>query len=390
MLSIDMTEVFVAADNITTPLGFTTSENIESIKKNLTDIKTYYKEEFSPIPFCASLIEPEKLNFQFKRLQVPEKFTRLEKMFILSIHNALKDTKINIKDKKTLIIISTTKGNIDLLDGGNNKAFEPRRAHLGYMARVIQQFFQNPNEPIVISNACISGVLAIIAASRLLQSGAYENIIVSGGDIISAFTVSGFQSFKALSLAPCKPFDISRDGLNLGEGAGTVILTSNEGLSKGPDKITIAGGATSNDANHISGPSRTGDGLCIAIKNSLKEAKLNSVNDIGYISAHGTATPFNDEMESKAFTLAGMDQIPVNSLKGFFGHTLGAAGLVESIASIRSLQENFLFNTLGYESLGVTQNINIIKKSETVNIKNCLKTASGFGGCNAAILFSKK
>jgi 3-oxoacyl-[acyl-carrier-protein] synthase-1 len=390
MFSIDMTEVFVAADNIITPLGFTTAENIESLKKNVTGIKTYHNEDLSPIPFCASLIDSEKLNLHFSKLQLSKEYTRLEKMLILSIHDALKDSKINIQDKKTLIIISTTKGNINLLEGDNGKKFEAGRTRLGYMAKVVQEYFRNPNAPIVVSNACISGVLAIITATRLLKSGQFENIIISGGDIVSAFTLSGFQSFKALSLEPCKPFDASRDGLNLGEGAGTIVLTTNPDMIKGEDKIIISGGATSNDANHISGPSRTGDGLYIAIKNALAEAEVKSAKEIEYISAHGTATPYNDEMESKAFTLAGMTHVPVNSLKGFFGHTLGAAGVIESIAGIRSLQENTLFNTLGYKNPGVTQNINIIKKSESVNIKNCLKTASGFGGCNAAVLFSKK
>jgi 3-oxoacyl-[acyl-carrier-protein] synthase-1 len=385
-----MTEVFVAADNIVTPLGFTTDENIESIKKDLTGMKTYLKEEFSPFAFCASLIDSEKLNSHFNKLEVPDRFTRLEKMFILSIKDALKNSKVNIKDKKTLIIISTTKGNIDLLESVNKNKFEEKRIYLGSMARVIQEFFQNPNEPIVISNACISGVLALIAAERLIKSGRYENIIISGGDLISAFTVSGFQSFKALSLEPCKPFDASRDGLNLGEGCGTIILTSNPEFVNEKDKIVVSGGASSNDANHISGPSRTGDGLFIAIKNAAKEAGLNLASEVQFISAHGTATPYNDEMESKAFALASMNHVPVNSLKGFFGHTLGAAGVIESIVSIRSLRENMLFNTLGYKNPGVTQEINIIKKSEKAKIKNCLKTASGFGGCNAAVIFSKK
>jgi 3-oxoacyl-[acyl-carrier-protein] synthase-1 len=385
-----MTEVFVAADNIITPLGFNTAENITSITKDNTGIKHYNIEEFSPVPFCASLMDTGKLNNQFNELQNSEKYTKLEKMFILSISDALKKTKIDIKSKKTLLIISTTKGNIDLLESKNKNKFDSKRLYLGSMAKIVQQFFQNPNTPVVISQACISGVLSIITASRLLQSSQYENVVISGGDIISAFTVSGFQSFKALSLEPCKPFDASRDGLNLGEGCGTIILTSKQNVTDGENRIVISGGATSNDANHISGPSRTGDGLFIAIKNAVAEAELNTSKDIEYISAHGTATPYNDEMESRAFTLAGMGHVPVNSLKGFFGHTLGAAGIIESVAGIYSLKENILFNTLGYKKTGVSENINIICKSEKVNIKNCLKTASGFGGCNGAVLFSKK
>lgn len=225
--------------------------------------------------------------------------------------------------------------------------------------------------------------------SRLIQSGQYENVIVAGGDILSGFVVSGFQSFKSLSTTPCKPFDVSRDGLSLGEGFGTMILTSNPQQISGSDKIIVAGSSSSNDANHISGPSRTGEGLYISINNALKEAKSLSVENIDYISAHGTGTVYNDEMESIAISRTGLENVPVNSLKGYWGHTLGAAGIIESIATISSMKENLLYNTKGFKNSGVSKNINIINKLEKANINNCLKIASGFGGCNAGIIFAK-
>ena len=175
-------------------------------------------------------------------------------------------------------------------------------------------------------------MLAILTGMRLVQSGQYENAVVAGADVISKFVLSGFQSFQAISSAPCKPFDAARDGINLGEGAGTVILTSNKNYSSG---VKVTGGSVSNDANHISGPSRTGEELNLAINKALNAAELNAT-DIDFISAHGTATIYNDEMEAKAITLAGLQSFPVNSLKGYYGHTLGAAGLIESIISIQS------------------------------------------------------
>jgi 3-oxoacyl-[acyl-carrier-protein] synthase-1 len=212
---------------------------------------------------------------------------------------------------------------------------------------------------------------------------------VSGGDILTEFVISGFQSFKAISPNPCKPFDINRDGITLGEGCGTVVLTSNPALVKEKDKIKVLGGATSNDANHISGPSRTGDGLFYAIDSAMKEAAITNTENIGFVSAHGTATSFNDEMEAKALKLAGLIEVPVNSLKGFFGHTLGAAGIIESIISIHSLKNNTLIPTIGFKTLGVTENISVITQVIEKKMNTCLKTASGFGGCNAAILYSK-
>jgi 3-oxoacyl-[acyl-carrier-protein] synthase-1 len=204
--------------------------------------------------------------------------------------------------------------------------------------------------------------------------------------VISKFVLSGFQSFQAISPLPCKPFDAARDGINLGEGAGTMILTSNKEHDSG---IKVMGGSVSNDANHISGPSRTGEELNLAISKAMKAAMLKA-GDIHLISAHGTATVYNDEMEAKAITLAGMRSAPVNSLKGYYGHTLGAAGLIESIISIQSLKENLVIPTRGFENMGVTQPVNICSSLYSASLQNCLKTASGFGGCNAAMIFSKQ
>jgi 3-oxoacyl-[acyl-carrier-protein] synthase-1 len=382
-----MPDVYITADNIISSLGFTTEENIINIKKNITGIKLINNSNFSPTPFYASLIDSEQLYSDFKNIDNPKKFTRFEQMAVLSITDALRNSKVDIKNKKTLFIISTTKGNIDILEQRNKNRFDYKKIYLWNTAKLLQQYFENPNMPIVVSNACISGLLGIIIGSRLIQSSQFENVIVTGGDILSEFVVSGFQSFLSLSTIPCRPFDVSRDGLSLGEGFGTIILTSNPEYVN--EKIIVTGGSSSNDANHISGPSRTGEGLYITIKNTLKEAGSKAIKHIDYISAHGTGTVYNDEMESKAITSAGMENVPVNSFKGYWGHTLGAAGIIESIAAINSMKENTLYKTMGFSKSGVSKNINVIDKTEKVKINNCLKIASGFGGCNAGIIFSK-
>jgi len=211
----------------------------------------------------------------------------------------------------------------------------------------------------------------------------YKNVIVSGCDVLSEFIVSGFQSFYSLSKSVCKPFDIDRTGLTLGEGAGTVVLSSDPDICLDP-LIEIVNGAGSNDANHISGPSRTGEGLYIAINEVLKGS-----TDIDYISAHGTATPYNDDMESIALSRNNLTQIPVNSFKGFIGHTLGAAGIIESIFCFESMRENKLIKTYGLENAGTVEKINIFTENKQQPVNKVLKTASGFGGSNAAILFRK-
>jgi len=314
-------------------------------------------------------------------------FTRLEKLFIVSIHNVLKDLYELPASSKTLLVISTTKGNIDLLEDRYKSTFNHKRLYLWELGRIIRQFFGFVNAPVIVSNACVSGVVAVMAATRYLQSGGYDHAVVAGGDIASEFVISGFQSFQALSPAPCKPFDINRTGLSLGEGCGTMILSVVPDHSNG-QSIRVTGASTSNDANHISGPSRTGEELSSAINEAMKQASLEPP-DIHYISAHGTATPFNDEMESKAIGLSELAPVPVNSFKGYWGHTLGAAGLIESVAAVSSLRNNMLYRSSGFETLGVPVPLNVIPAHRPAELKACLKTTSGFGGCNAAIIYQK-
>jgi 3-oxoacyl-[acyl-carrier-protein] synthase-1 len=378
-----MTDIFISADNIFSPLGINTAENFSQLKNNVSGIKLHDNSMMSDQPFYASLFDSSnKLATEAGK----NDNTKFEKLLIASIKNALENSKINARDKKTVLIISSTKGNIGLLETETYNKELKTRISLNTSAKLVAEHFGFVNQPVVVSNACISGILGILTGMRLIQSGQYENAVVAGADVISKFILSGFQSFQAISVTPCKPFDAARDGINLGEGAGTVILTSNKEHSSG---IKVKGGSVSNDANHISGPSRTGEELYLAVARAMEEAKL-STKEINFISAHGTATIFNDEMEAKAITLAGMQSVPLNSLKGYYGHTLGAAVIIESIISIQSLKEDVVIPTMGFKNMGVTQPVNVCVSLYNSTLQHCLKTASGFGGCNAAMIFGKQ
>src|SRR5579859_3726565 len=371
-------DVFVVADNVLSPIGKTTIENFDQLKKNVSGVKKQSKHAISPRPFFASLFSESDLSAEAGR-------TKFEQLMTDSIAEALQNSGIDPTDKKTILIISSTKGNISLLETKEHTPELEKRISLSTSAKLVAEHFGFINKPIIISNACISGVMGILTGMRLLRAGQYENAVIVGADVISSFILSGFESFQALSPQVCRSFDKSRDGLNLGEGAATIILSTNK---KYAENIKVLGGSVSNDANHISGPSRTGKELSFAIDQSLKEAGL-LTSDIDFISAHGTATPYNDEMEAKAINLSQMQSVPLNSLKGYYGHTLGAAGLIESIISIQSLKEGLLLPTPGYNESGVTQPVNVITESRSIHAKNFLKTASGFGGCNAAVIFGK-
>jgi 3-oxoacyl-[acyl-carrier-protein] synthase-1 len=297
----------------------------------------------------------------------------------------LKGTGIDPADEQVLFVLSTTKGNIFLLQENEQRGYEPEQLYLWRSAELIARFFGNTNRPAVVSNACISGVSAMIAAQRELRSGRYGYAVVTGVDMLSEFIITGFQSFKALSQEVCKPFDANRTGLNIGEAAATVILTERPERDVRSGDVVLTAGAVRNDANHISGPSRTGEGAYRALRKVMENV---NPDEIAFVCAHGTATPYNDEMESVALTRAGLQHVPVNSLKGYFGHTLGAAGVMESVISVRALKDKTILKTYGFETPGVTNPLDIITENSTTTKRRCIKMLSGFGGCNAAALFT--
>ena len=376
----------LVSDNIISSLGLTTRENFDHVKLGKSGLR-YYTDYFNmPESFTGSIIAEKKLNETFRHLPnvTQQKYTPLEKAAILSISDALKTTDINPAHKKVLLILSTTKGNIFLLDPLVNKDYEPDRIYLWRSAELIAGYFGNPNTPVVVSNACISGAQALIAAQRALQSRKYKHVIVTGVDMLSPFIISGFQSFKALSPSNCKPFDVNRDGLNLGEAAATMILSDKKEEDVHQGEVILTAGAIRNDANHISGPSRTGEGAYLALQQVCSGI---NTDELAFINAHGTATPYNDEMEAIAITRAGLQHIPVNSLKGYFGHTLGCAGVLESIMATRSLKERMVLKTNGLEKQGVSHPLQLVTQNQAITKNYCINMLSGFGGCNAVLLW---
>lgn len=378
-------DIFIVSHSIISPLGYGTHENFDSAFAGKSGITEIHDDSLSPFPFFGAKIDENELNERFGAKYIPSDYTLFEKLLILSVDSALRGKDINPASPDTLFFISTTKGNIALLDEKKRGNFAQERINLWHTARLLKEHYKSAACPIIISNACISGVSALISALRILDETIYNNAIVCGADILSSFVISGFHSFQALSSCICKPFDENRDGINLGEAAGTIILTKKK---KDEYRFRISGASVSNDANHISGPSRTGDGLELAIRKSLEEASL-PANELDFVSAHGTATPYNDEMECLAFGSAGLSETETNSMKAYFGHTLGAAGLIESAMTLESMERGELLKSAGYEKHGVSKDLNIIKENKKKEIKRAIKTASGFGGCNAAIVFEK-
>ena len=371
--------VYISETNCITPLGFDVAINIKNIENGVSGIKKKLNRSLMEKPFYTASIDENDLEIAFTKIESDSNFTKLEKMMILALHPMFKNHKVN---SRTALIVSTTKGNITALE--KNSELEFQKSTLYELAKTIADYFGFTCEPIVVSNACVSGILSVAVAKRIIQSKMYDQVFIVAGDTISEFVLSGFNCFQAMTNLPCRPYSKNRDGVTLGEAAAAVLVTSN----KENAKVIILGDGSINDANHISGPSRRGEGLVRSIESAFKEANIDS-NKIDYISAHGTATPFNDEMEAIAFNRLGLEYVPTNSLKGYYGHTLGASGLLETVIGIASVEQKKIFKSLGFDEMGVSQDIAIIKINENKSIRYFLKTASGFGGCNTAIVFKK-
>lgn len=365
-----LNRVYIAHNQIICSLGVTTEQvfgSVEGYKTNLS-----YFEDGTPL--CT--VDSSALNFDDL-----QGYTFVEQLAISALRDVQRKSTVKISSERTALIISTTKGNIDRI----NDDFQ--RSYLWELGDKISGFFERTEAPIIVSNACVSGVAAIAVGARMIECGEVDNVYVVGVDIASEFVVSGFNSFKSVSPTLCRPYDESRDGLTIGEGCGALLLTNNRELSA--SKILVTGYALSCDANHISGPSRSGDGLFYATRRALKMAGLKS-SDIDFINTHGTATPYNDEMESKALNLAGLCSVPCNSLKPYIGHTLGAAGVIETILSVEAMSQNKVFGVKGFEKSGVPFELNIDGSHREIKISHSLKCASGFGGTNGAIVLSKE
>ena len=348
--------IYKLADNIISPLGIGTEANYRAVKAGRSALKAYPATDLLPEGYYASLFV-DGASFEGRCIACAEP--------------AIKDSGINPASDRVLFILSSTKATV---------LETPAKA-----AQEVAAHFGNPNTPVVVSNACISGLAAQIEALRAIESGRCDYAVVIGADVVGRFIISGFQSLKALSPEQCRPFDADRCGLNLGEAAACIVYGKE---SKGSAWCAVSG-AICNDANHISGPSRTGEGSYRALMSTLENA---AKYDIAFINVHGTSTLYNDEMESIAIDRAGLSDIPVNTLKGYFGHTLGAAGVLETILSMAAVEDGTVLGTRGFESLGVSRPLKLNSQNAPIEggKQSFVKLLSGFGGVNAAMLFSRR
>ncbi len=364
--------MYILATNITSPIGNTTTENYQAVSRGMSAVRCYSEGEGVPFPHASSLFSDE----QWRAMAI-EGCSRFESLVIQSVREALSHTSIDVKSERVVLILSTTKGDTVSMSSGDS------RLMLGDTARRIADMLGMVTTPIVVCNACISGASAQILADRLLANKTYDYAIVTGADVQGLFIMSGFHSLMALSPQPCRPFDEERTGLNLGEAAATMVMCADGGVAGG-DMPWMITGAVRNDAYHVSSPHPKGEG-CYKALDVVKRSV--DTEEIACVGVHGTATMYNDQMESKAIERAGLSDVPLSAMKAYYGHTMGAAGLLEGILLLEGVRNGVVLPSKGFGERGVSGRVTMSSEAVSVHKKKAIKMLSGFGGGNAAIAY---
>jgi 3-oxoacyl-[acyl-carrier-protein] synthase-1 len=264
--------------------------------------------------------------------------------------------------------------------------FDFQHTHNTYsVARFTREYFQLHGPALVISTACSSSAKVFATAHRYIQMGFCDAAIVGGVDSLCLTTLLGFNSLELVSTDMCRPWDSDRKGINIGEAAGFAIVEKQPSTSC---SVGLFGYGESSDAYHMSTPHPQGQGAAMAMHAALKKAGLGP-DRIDYVNLHGTATKSNDSSEDHAIAQVFGTFTPCSSTKGYTGHALGAAGIVEAIICFLAMEHNFLPPSLNTRELDSALTAHIVRNVKETNVKFAMSNSFGFGGNNCSLLFGK-
>jgi 3-oxoacyl-[acyl-carrier-protein] synthase II len=316
---------------------------------------------------------------------------------VVAAKEAIADAHTSGAGAEVALSVGTTLGGIDrwlpLVRGVSPRVLGPAGWDYAGPGRAIAAALGSEGPLRVPSVACASGNVALGIGIDLIRSGRCHTVVAGGVDALTDFVLQGFACLKALDPTPCRPFDAARRGLNLGEGAAFLVLeTERHARARGARiRAFLDGHGLSADAVHMTGPDREGRGAARAMRLALRDAGR-APEEVGFVSAHGTATSFNDLMEAKALTLVlggRAATTPVNSIKGALGHSLGAAAALEAVMAVRVLETGVIPPTAGHEACDPAIALDVVHgAARACQARAVLSTASGFGGTNAAVVLS--
>lgn len=273
----------------------------------------------------------------------------------------------------------------DPLTGALPDDFIYRTTHNFFsLAEFCRDYFGLEGPALGVSTACSSSAKVFAVAARQLACGMIDAAIVGGVDSLCLTTLYGFASLQLTSPTPCRPYDIARNGISVGEGAAFALLERAPG-NPAPGAVLLLGSGESSDAYHMSSPHPEGLGAQMAMAAALRSAGL-APADIDYLNLHGTATPANDAAEGKAVAALFGDRVPCSSTKGATGHTLGAAGAVEAIVCALALSHDLLPGSPNTENLDPAIPLQYLLQARNGKVRRALSNSFGFGGSNCSLI----
>ncbi len=394
--------IWVTGIGVASSIGLNVEQSLASFRegrRGLGEIRildTIHKSEFiaGEIPLTnQQLLELVKIPAHRYR-----NYTRTALLGMIAAREAYEDAGILEDDGiSTALVSATTVGGMDKTErdyaSGDHDSGYILTHPCGDSTDKIADFLGLPAYRTTLSTACSSGANAIIHAARLIRHGKADRVIAGGVDALSKFTLNGFNSLMILDKDCCQPFDRNRKGLNLGEGAGFIVLES-EKLVQTRESRTygrLSGYANTNDAFHQTASSPDGEAAFSAMTRALEMSRIKA-GEIDYINVHGTGTENNDASEGAALVRVFGEDVPLfSSTKSFTGHTLGAAAGLEAVFSLLAIRHGLVLPSLGFqdpiEDLGISP---ATAFQEGLQIRHVLSNSFGFGGNNSSLIFSKQ
>ncbi|WP_461451720.1 beta-ketoacyl-[acyl-carrier-protein] synthase family protein [Mucilaginibacter sp.] len=393
--------VYVAGVGVISAIGNNAAENLASLKNkqagmgDITHIDTIYKGELP-------VAEVKLSNEQLAELSgLPENISRTALLSGVAAKEALADANIpDFKAWRSGFVSANSVGGMDksedffvefFADNDKGKLRDVFDHECGSMTELVADNLGISDYMTTVSTACSSSANAIFYGARLIKNDVLDVVIAGGTDSLTKFTLNGFNTLMILDKEFCKPFDENREGLNLGEGAGYVVLVSEKvakTLVKQPD-CELSGYNNSNDAYHQTASSPDGTGSYMAMQGALKKSGLQTT-DIDYINLHGTGTPNNDSAEGTAIKrLFEKDFPPMSSTKSYTGHTLGASGGIEAVFSVLAIKNKIIYPNLRFKTrmdeLPFEPEAELLTDQE---VKHVMSNSFGFGGNCTSLIFS--
>lgn len=393
-------KIAITGIGVVSAIGNTVEENLSALKAAQTGIADIQGLNNIRKPYLGGQVKLS--NEEIKTTLDLDQNKIIPRSTLLSLLAAKEAWKTNSEHStlRTGLISATSIGGMelseqfyfDLKDNNSWELIDQLSVHdNGAGTDILAEYLNINTYKFTISTACSSGANAVLLGARLIEAGIVDRVLVGGGDAISNFTLNGFDSLGIYDPEWCRPFDDTRKGLNLGEGAGFLLLESEKSLSFSKNKVlaNLCGWANANDSYHQTASSPEGTGATLAVSKAIKKAGIDA-NAIDYVNAHGTATPNNDLSESTALTnVFGKNIPPFSSTKAYTGHTLAASGGIEAVYSVLAIQESLLLPNLNHGHAMAETGYFPVTKVEAKNINYVLSNSFGFGGNSTSLVFSK-